>query len=171
MKTLTGILSLLILSACSTGVQDHLHIFDAGADSSYTVIGNQEMGDGMIWITDTSDVHTPPIFELSGSWDLSTYHHIKVILVSGNDTENINATFRMEGGGTKTEDGNLYTKISLRAGETIEWLIPIVPSPTHPEILGNLKGLRATPFTIDGVTSTLDPAKVTKILVSFDKWL
>ncbi|NGF56408.1 hypothetical protein G5B00_07745 [Parapedobacter sp. SGR-10] len=170
-KIITAILSLLMFSACSTGVKDRLYIFDAGADSTFTVIGHQETGDGIIWITDTSDVHTPPVFQLMGHWDLSGYSHIKVVLVSGNATENINATFRMEGSGAKTEEGSLNTKISVRAGDTLEWLIPIAPSPEQPEILGSLKGLRATPFSIDGVTSTIDPTQVTKILISFDKWL
>src|SRR5690606_8807585 len=75
------------------------------------------------------------------------------------------------GSGAKTEEGSLNTKISVRAGDTLEWLIPIAPSPEQPEILGSLKGLRATPFSIDGVTSTIDPTQVTKILISFDKWL
>ncbi len=171
MKFIYVVLSLFIFSACSTGVEDRLRIFGAEADSTFMVVGYQETSDDIIWMTDTSDVHTPPVFQLIGQWDLSKYNHIKVVLINGNKSENINATFRMEGDGAKIEIGNLDTKISVRGGDTIEWLIPITPSPENPEILDGLKGMRATPFSIDGVTFTIDPMKVTKILVSFDKWL
>ena len=171
MKIFVGIFFLYLLSACSTRSDQEFPIFSVDADDVFTVDGYQETDNRIVWIEDTSDVHTPPVFELAGTWDLSAYNHIKVVLISGNKTENINATFRMEGGGVGTKEGSLDTKTSVRSGDTVEWLIPIVPSPEHPEIMDSLKGLRGTPFSIDGVTSTIDPAKVTKILLSFDKWV
>ncbi|WP_353195633.1 hypothetical protein [Parapedobacter defluvii] len=170
MKTIGRILCITLLAACSTKPDRDLRLFAVGSGSKFTVSGHQETSDGTVWITDTSDVHTPPVFQLAGHWDLSEYSHIKVLLVNGSERDNIQATFRMEGDSQPAENGSLESKKGLKGGETTEWIIPI-PSPVNPLILNKLSGMRATPFSIDGVTSTVDPGRVTGIVISFDKWL
>ncbi len=171
MKIFAGILFLYLLSACSTRSGKEFRIFSVDSNGEFAVDGYQEIDDGIVWITDTSDVHTPPVFELAGPWDLSQYNRIMVVLVNADKRENLQATFRMEGNGLSVEGGRLESKISVRGGETVEWIVPIVPSPAHPDILKRMTGMRATPFSIDGVTSTIDAGKISSMQISFDKWL
>lgn len=171
MKMVVSIISFLLFSACSMEVKDSRSLFYAGAGSEFTVTGKQEAGDGIIWIEDTSDIHSPPVFELTGSLDLSENNRIKIVLINGSKRDNINASFKMESTDPLAAGSCLEAKKGLRGGDTVEWIIPIPASPANPAIVNKLSGMRATPFNIDGITSTIDPEKISRILVSFDKSL
>lgn len=169
MKIITGILSLALVTACSTITSRDQLIFGANSDVGFAVTGHYERGDRLIWITDTSDVEKPPVFQLTGQWDLSKYSHIKVVVVNGDSRNLINAKIGIESEVQSDRKGELSAKKVLRGVEPIEWIIPIPPALENPEILDRMIGMRATPFHIDGVISTLDLEKVTGIFLSFDK--
>ncbi|NGM60862.1 hypothetical protein G5B30_02910 [Sphingobacterium sp. SGG-5] len=171
MKVFVGVFFLYLLSACSTRSDQELRIFSVDTGEAFTVNGHEEIEDQIVWIEDTSDTQVSPVFELTGSWDLSEYNQLKVVLVNANKREHINATLKIAGRGPSREEGSLESKVSIRGGETLEWIIPIVPSPVYPAILKRMTGMRATPFSIDGVTSTLNPEKIDRISISFDKGL
>ena len=167
MKFIASILIVVLLLACSGGSNQGKHIFSALTDSSFSVNGAYQAREDIIWIKDSSDILDPPVFELNGTWDFTRFSHIKIVLINGNGHGNLNAIFRMEGEG----NGTLQAKKSLKDKDTVIWLIPLPTLPGNPEIFKYLKGMRATPFNVEGVTSNMDFSKVTKILVSFDKWL
>ncbi len=165
MKFLISCLLVVLLTGCSGIPEGNPPIFRALDQSEFAVSGAYEEGAGVLWIIDSSDDLDPPVLRLSGPWDLTQYTHIEVKLVGGNAYGNIDVNLKMEG------DGSFQAKKRLRAKDTMEWIIPLPLSPVDPEISNNLKGMRATPFSIEGVTSDLDYSKVDKILVSFDKGL
>ncbi|WP_461533957.1 hypothetical protein [Sinomicrobium sp.] len=167
MKIVVSILVVALFLACSNRQDDPCHIFSANTDNKFDVNGEYERSEGVLWIKDSSDLHEPPVFQLTGRWDFTGFSHIKVVLVNNDERESIKANFKMEDAG----GGSLQAERNIRAGDTIEWLIPLTGSPKDPKISARLKGMRATPFTVDGVTSTLDISEVSDILVSFDKWL
>lgn len=169
MKIVISILCLVLVAGCSFRMSHEQPVFDARLDTGFAVTGHYESVDSLIWIQDTSDVEDPPVFQLMGTWDLSEYSHIKVVLVNGNSRDLISATFTMGSGAPSGKKGELLSKNVLRGVEPIEWSIPILPAPENPEVLDRLTGMRATPFQIDGATSTLDRKKVTSVSLSFDK--
>ncbi len=171
-KTAISIFSLILFTSCFSEIKNNKIIFDAHSSKEFIIIGHQELNDGVIWITDTSDVHNSPVFQLNGQWDMSEKNHIKLVLINGSDYENLNVTFRIEGEGQFAGGGNLYSKKSLSGGETVEWMIPLHSGPQYPEILNEMSGMREIPFNIDGVTSTLNlKENISRIFISFDKSL
>lgn len=169
MKNIIGLFSLAFFVACSSNTERSESIFDAGAGAEFKVIGAYEKNEDIIWLTDTSDVNVPPVFQLNGQWDFSKDSVVTVELANANKRELLTATFQMEGYDRYGEKASLSTKKVLRGDSVIKWTFPIPPAPQHPEIANKLTGMRATPFYMDGVISTLEPAKVTRILISFDK--
>lgn len=150
MKTIGSIMTVLVLSACSSKWKKGQNIFT---------------GSPVSWIEDTSDTQTPPVFELKGDWELSAVDRLKIILINGTERDLISAYLKLEGA------GSLEGKRVLRGGDTLEWIIQIPGRPADTAILHSLKGMRATPFSTQGITSTLENGKLDRILLSFDKSL
>lgn len=171
MKNIIGILSLFFVTACSPEKGRNQSIFDANSDTEFLVTGYYEKQEDTIWLKDTSDVYTPPVLQLDGQWDFSTDSGITLELVNANKRELLTATFQMEGYDRYGNKGALSAKKVIRGNEVIKWTFPIPPVPQHPEIANKLTGMRATPFYVDEVISTLEPSKITRILISFDKTL
>lgn len=171
MKAILSILLLCLLSTCSLQSEEEIIIFSSNSKVDFIVNGAYAIDKDIVWIEDTSDFQIPPIFELTGSWDLSKYNHLRVVLINANENENIQATLKLEGKGLSSNNRFLESEIKIRSGETIEWNIPILTSGVDPDIQDQITGMDASPFRIGGVTSTIDAQEISKVLISFNKYL
>lgn len=165
MKYVVGFLVVALHLSCSGDPKGDRPIFPVPDRGGFTVSGAHGERMGQVWITDSSDVLDPPVFRLTGPWELTPYTHLKVKLINGNPLRDIKVSLEMEG------NGSLMAKKSIRAQDTVAWLVPLPPVPVDSEISTSLNGMRATPLSIEGVTSNLDYSKVDQITISFDKGL
>jgi len=146
-KIAVVMLNLLVLAACSTSKNKMQEIF----------------GGSVTWIQDTSDIQAPPVFALEGSWSLAANDCLKIILVNGTERDILNVKISIEG------DGVLEGKKTIRGADTTEWIIPLPAVQPDSAVLAMMTGMRATPFDIGGIVSTLRPGKIKRIQISFDK--
>lgn len=171
MKNIAAVLYLMLIISCTSKEKRNRIVFDVSSNTEFKVIGSHEINNDVVWIKDTSDINSPPIFQLDGEWDFSESNRIKVVLVNGNERESLNATFLMAESDSLTEKMNLFAKRTLKAGEVTEWIIFIPPTPKDIEISSSLTGMRANPFYVDGVVSTINPKNIKSVKISFDKSL
>lgn len=171
MKNIAAVLYLMLIISCTSKEKHNRIVFDVSSNTKFKVIGSHEIYNDVVWIKDTSDINSPPIFQLNGQWDFSKSNQVKLVLINGNKRESLNATFIMAESDSLAEKKSLLAKKTLKAGEVTEWIISIPPTPTDIEISNGLTGMRANPFYMDGVVSTINPKSTKSVKISFDKSL
>lgn len=162
---------LTILSSCSTEKGGYIEIFNAACEtcSSFSVEGKGMIKDGVLLIENPSDTVGSATLSISGNWDLSVFNQLQIELVNSNKAENVNAVITIEDSTDSSSQGRLISERLLYYDRSATWIVDVPPIVPYPEISKFFTGMRATPYSINGVTSTLTSNEVKKISISFDK--